>query len=507
MSLLALHDIEVRFGGVVALRDFSLAIQPGNIHGLIGPNGAGKTTAINVMTGLVRPVAGHMEFEGAPFAPRARDLVGRRVSRSFQTPSIFGDLSALENVMVGGYSLGRSGFVRGSVRTPGAIAEERALTERAKSLLDRAGFAGDLYLPARAQSFASQRKMEIARVLMSDPKLLFLDEPTAGLSQGEVTQFAAFLRSLCSDHSMTILLVEHNVPFVFGLCDDVTAMSGGRAIKSGTPEDVRRDEAVVESYLGPRHGAAVDAESRRARTHVGGAVVLDLHDVISGYGATTILRDVNLQVGAGEAVALFGRNGAGKSTLLNTILGSPRAKSGTIRWNGTPIERMSTDRIVREGIGLVPQDRAVIVGQSVEDNLDLATFGLRLSSAERAARRDELLARFPRLAERRTQLGGSLSGGERQMLAIAKVLMRKPQLLMLDEPSIGLAPQIVEELAEIVAQLRDEGLPIVIAEQNVTWVIPIADRAYLIDTGKIVAEGPPSELAADDMLVEHYLGV
>jgi ABC-type branched-subunit amino acid transport system ATPase component len=234
--------------------------------------------------------------------------------------------------------------------------------------------------------------------------------------------------------------------------------------------------------------------------------ILDVRDLTSGYGGTTIIRDASLHVGTGEIVALLGRNGAGKTTLLNTILGDPRPRGGDVIWEGRSIRGLSTDRVVAAGIGLVPQQYAIIARQSVDDNLRLATFGIRLSRAEYAARIDEMMARFPRLAQRRTSLGGSLSGGERQMLAIAKVLMRRPKLLLLDEPSIGLAPTIVDELASIVARLRDEGLPVMIAEQNVTWVAPLARRAYLIDGGRIIEEGPPSVLAESEALAERYLG-
>ncbi len=501
--------IDVAFGGVHALRDFALTVEPREVHGLIGPNGAGKTTAINVMTGLVRPSAGTLELDGTPFVPRARGLVARGVARTFQTPAIFPDLSALDNVLVGGYSAGRSGLFGGSVRSPATIAEERALAERARTWLARVGFEDDPAVPARSLAFGAHRKIEVARALMTQPRFLLLDEPTAGLAAAEVARFAALLRMLRDEHGVTILLVEHNVPFVFGLCDRVTAMHEGARIADGTPEAVRRNPAVVESYLGEAHEAQVHVLERPIDPGAGArdaAAMLDVRDVVSGYGATTIIRGATLHVAHGEAVALFGRNGAGKSTLLNTIAGWPRARSGTITWHGADITRHAPERIVASGIGLVPQERSVIARQSVDDNLLLATFGLRLSKAEIRARIDDAMTRFPRLAERRTQLAGSLSGGERQMLAIAKVLMRKPSLLMLDEPSIGLAPSIVDEVQAIVGALRSEGLPVLIAEQNVTWVVPIADRAYLIDTGAIVEEGAPATLADAGALAERYLG-
>ena len=513
---MSLRDVDVAFGGVQALQNFSLSIEQGEIHGLIGPNGAGKTTAINALSGLVARQAGTIELESLPIEPRPRELVTHGIGRTFQTPAVFADLSAVENVLVGAYTQGKTGLMRAAVSTRSAIVEENGLTERAVTLLRSVGYDDDPHAPASGLAFGAHRQIEVARTLMSDPRILLLDEPTAGLASSEVSRLATLLKELRDTRGVTILLVEHNVPFVFGLCDTVTAMHEGARIAAGTPAEIRANEAVVASYLGPHHGekllppqeavAALKEELTPIVTPAAQLRVLDVRDITSGYGGTTIIRGVSLHVEAGEVVALFGRNGAGKSTLLNTILGDPRARHGEITWEGRSMRGRSPDRVVAAGIGLVPQDRAVIVRQSVDDNLRLATFGLRLSKGAFQQRVDEMMTRFPRLATRRTSLGGSLSGGERQMLAIAKVLMRAPRLLMLDEPSIGLAPTIVDELQAIVDALRADGLPIVVAEQNVTWIAPIASRAYLLEQGRIVEEGAPSALAESEALAERYLG-
>jgi branched-chain amino acid transport system ATP-binding protein len=496
--------VDVTFGGVQALRGFSLALEAGEIHGLIGPNGAGKTTAINAISGTAPRAAGTIELDGNPIAPSPKKLVSFGIGRTFQTPAIFFDLNAVGNVLVGAYARGTSGIWRGSLATSSVLHEEQFLTARAVELLRSVGYEGDPETPSRLLSFGALRQIEIARMLMSEPRIILLDEPTAGLASHEVARFVAVMRELRRRRGVTILLVEHNVPFVFSLCDTVTAMYEGARIATGTPAEIRAHEDVVQSYLGHQHGTGEAMVSSKAEQS--GGRVLELRDVTSGYGATTILRNVNLHVGSGEIVALLGRNGAGKTTLLNTIMGDPRARGGEILWEGRSLRGLAPDRVVAAGIGLVPQDRAVIVHQSVDDNLELATFGLRLSRREFGARRDEMLARFPRLLTRRKSLGGSLSGGERQMLAIAKVLMRRPRLLLLDEPSIGLAPAIVQELQGIIASLRDDGLPIVVAEQNVSWISPLSARAYLLEGGRIVDEGPPERLARAGALTEAYLG-
>jgi len=500
-----MRDVSVAFGGVHALRGFSILIQPGEIHGLIGPNGAGKTTAINTLCGVVERQGGDIEIDGRTIDPRPRRLVEFGIGRTFQKPAIFHDLSAIENVLVGAHAHSRTGVIRGAFGTNLALTEERNLSAQATRLLRAVGYEHDPNQSAKRLAFGALRQIEVARTLMSEPRILLLDEPTAGLTGAEIARLAAMLRTVRDERGVTILLVEHNVPFVFGLCNAVTAMHEGARIASGTPVEIRVNEAVVESYLGPNHGEPLKSAPIEPQT---GEVtrILEVRNLTSGYGSTTIIRDASLHVGTGEIVALLGRNGAGKTTLLNSILGDPRPRGGDVVWEGKSIRGLSMDRIVAAGIGLVPQQRAIIARQSVDDNLRLATFGIRLSKAEYAGRVDEMMTRFPRLAQRRASLGGSLSGGERQMLAIAKVLMRRPKLLLLDEPSIGLAPTIVDELASIVAKLRDEGLPVMIAEQNVTWVAPIARRAYLIDGGRIIEEGSPSVLAESEALAERYLG-
>ena len=216
---------------------------------------------------------------------------------------------------------------------------------------------------------------------------------------------------------------------------------------------------------------------------------------------------IDLEVRAGETVALFGPNGAGKTTLLNTIVGERRASGGTVTFQGNRIDGLSMQAVIRRGIGIVPQGRAVMERQSVEDNLVISTTGLHLSRGERRARIEQIFTQFPSLAKRRHSHGASLSGGERQMLAIAKALIRRPALLLLDEPSIGLAPTIVDEMQRIVAELSAQGLTVVIGEQSVDWVLPIAHRAYAIAAGRIVAEGLPAALSDADALAERYLGM
>lgn len=514
MTALQLSDVDVKFGGLKALGGFNLVVRTGEIHGLIGPNGAGKSTAINVSCGLVVPAAGEVRVAGERLPMRRSELAARGLARTFQAPAVFQDLSPLQNVMVGHHFAGRATMFGVTFALPWALREDQQLREEAINALRRVGFQAPLDARTSSLSYGAHRKIEIARALLARPRLLLLDEPTAGLTPGEIGEFSKLLRELrAEDPQLAILLVEHNVPFVFGLCDRVTAMAEGRTIGTGLPAHVRELTAVREAYLGTAGGATTGAVSdpRVDERQQSSAVkptepILEISGLSAGYTSALVLRDISLNVAKGELVALIGRNGAGKTTLLGAIAGAPRPKSGMITHQGFPIQTLATEQRIRLGLGLVPQNGGVLSAQTVQENLDLAAFAGLLRRRALAERREEIYSRFRILAERRNQLAGTLSGGERQMLAIAKVLMRRPQLLMLDEPSIGLAPVIVDRLAEIVRSLRQQGLTILVAEQNLRWLAPMADRAYLLETGRIASQLTSDQLADDDILANVYLG-
>jgi branched-chain amino acid transport system ATP-binding protein len=231
--------------------------------------------------------------------------------------------------------------------------------------------------------------------------------------------------------------------------------------------------------------------------------LLELKDIRVAYGRAQVLHGISLTMAPGTIVAVIGANGAGKTTLLNAVMGVIPS-SGTALYDGKPIPP-SVEARVAAGLCLVPERRELFTTMSVKDNIDLGGF-LR-SAAERADTREEVYGRFPRLAERRKQLAGTLSGGERQMLALARALMSRPRLLLLDEPSLGLAPKIVIDILEIVSELRKTGVSILLVEQNARAALEIADHGYLVELGEVRRSGPAAELSHDPALMESYLGL
>jgi branched-chain amino acid transport system ATP-binding protein len=257
-TVLRVAGISKRFGGLQALSDVGLHITRGQVYGLIGPNGAGKTTFFNVITGLYTPDSGSFELAGKPYQPTAVHEVAKAgIARTFQNIRLFPEMTALENVMVGRHIRTGSGLLGAIFRTKSFVAEEAAITKRAQELLDYVGIGRFAEYRSRTLSYGDQRRLEIARALATDPQLIALDEPAAGMNSTEKVVLRELIDRIRND-GRTILLIEHDVKLVMGLCDRVTVLDYGKQIAEGTPYEVQRNEKVIEAYLGHSHKATAD---------------------------------------------------------------------------------------------------------------------------------------------------------------------------------------------------------------------------------------------------------
>jgi branched-chain amino acid transport system ATP-binding protein len=235
-------------------------------------------------------------------------------------------------------------------------------------------------------------------------------------------------------------------------------------------------------------------------------LLLNVRDLHAGYGRAEVLHGLTITARAGKVITVIGPNGAGKSTLLNALMAALPSR-GVVEYDGEPVDLLSLEERVMLGMALVPETRALFATMSVEDNLLLGAYRqFRLGAKESGSSLGDVFALFPRLQERRDQLAGTLSGGERQMLAVGRALMGKPRLLMLDEPSLGLAPLVVRDIFATISALRETGVTILLVEQNARAALEVADYGYVLEMGEIALEGPASELARDPRVIETYLG-
>ena len=486
-ALLECRAVDKRFGGLRAVADATLAVMSPRLQALIGPNGAGKTTLFNVISGLYPPDSGQILLRGERVDGLSADrLCARGIARSFQITNLFQGLTVLENLRlaVQARDAGRFHLWRRAEDLERVNGETRAL-------IDFLGLSGLEAARVDQLSYGGQRLMEIGVALAGRPALLLLDEPLAGLAAGERERVVGLLERLAAQ--MAVLLVEHDIDRVFAFADRITVMNEGAVLVDGGPDEVRRHPEVQRVYLGGERKAFI--ESVRRPETAPGEVVLGLSGVNTFYGKSHILHDVALEVREGEAVALLGRNGAGKSSTIKSIMGLVPPRSGRVHYQGQEIQGKAPEEVARLGIGLVPQGRRLFPSLTVDENLAMG--GLRRQSGPGVHwDRERIFAYFPRVRERLTSKADVLSGGERQMVAIARALAGNVKLLLLDEPFEGLAPAVTEEIFKTLDQLRRE-VPILIIEHDLDLVLALADRAYVLDRGRITHEGPAEPLLTD----------
>jgi branched-chain amino acid transport system ATP-binding protein len=480
MSLLEVAGLTKRFGGLVAVDDLDFRVDGGEILGLIGPNGSGKSTTLSVVMGLYAPTSGSIRFDGAELAGMPAHRIARRgVAIVFQHSRALHRQTVLDHI--------RLALLPDSLWQ---LLHDPGVARRAEAIADRLGLAAVADRLPDTLPFADLRRLELAKAIAREPRLILVDEPFAGLTPLEMRDFSALIRTL-RDEGCAVVLVDHNVKGVSALVDRVIAMHAGRKIAEGSPEHVVADTRVRTVYI----GGAIEHDGTSATTAAAGKPLLEVAELSVHYGKAQALDRADIQVAEGECVAVVGLNGAGKTTLFNAISGFvPYA--GTVRFDGQPLAGRDPGAVARNGIVQCPETRELFGAMSVRENLELA--GQRLSRADFTAIESRLYGLFPVLQERRRQLARTLSGGEQQMLTIARGLMTRPRLLILDEPTLGLAPIVLKQISAAIDVLRQQtGLTILLGEQNVNFALRHAERIYLLEHGRIAWQGPPARFVEE----------
>ena len=396
-------------------------------------------------------------------------MAQKGIARTFQLCHVFPALTVRENVRMAAQA--REGrrwqfLGGGGVLSRSATAADEAM---ARMRLTRMADA-----TAAMLSHGDQRLLEIAMAIAQKPRLLMLDEPTQGLSIEETGRAVQMLKDMLAAGDLSVLLVEHDMEVVFKLADNITVLHRGRVIADGVARRRARQRGGAQRL------------SRRS------AVMLRVEDLHTYYGQGHVLQGVNLEVPAGRIAAVLGRNGVGKTTTLRSIVGLTPPRRGHVLLAGQDVAGWPPHRIVRVGLGYVPEGRMIFPDLTVVENIQVAQrVPARLWTMER------LFGLFPALAERRRSKGSQLSGGEQQMLAVARALVTDPRVILLDEPSQGLAPLVVEELTRLIMRLRDEGVSLLLVEQNLNLAEAVADVVYVMVKGQMVYHAPLERFRAE----------
>ncbi len=497
-ALLRVEGVTKAFDDFVAVSGVDLTLEEGGITAVIGPNGAGKTTLINLLAGKLRPDAGSIVFAGQDVTrlpPSARVRAG--MARTFQVTNVFPRLTVEENVSVP--VLARAGEALQPWRRLDAMEDVRP---RVHKLLDTVGLGRRAMEHAAVLSHGDRRLLEIALALASEPRMLLLDEPTAGMGSGERDRVLEQIRALAARGSPTILLVEHDMEVVFGLASRVVVLHQGKVVADGSPQQIRDDVRVREIYLGDA-AVAPPVASVAARS---GAPLLEVSRLDAGYGLAHVLHEVSFTIARGEIVALLGRNGVGKTTTLRSVAGlNTPWRGSSVRLAGSAIEAATPERIAALGVSYVPDDRRIFADLTAAENLRVATLALKREKARWTRERIEAI--FPPLAQLWQRKGRHLSGGEQKMLAIARALATEPSLLLLDEPSEGLSPLIVRILSDALAKIREEGVTVLLADQNLMFARVVADRALVMERGRLVHAASRAELVGSGEGLQRFLAV
>lgn len=470
------------------MRDVSLSLFPGQVHGLVGENGAGKSTLIKVLAGLVRPDAGSIELEGRPVSfSGPLDAESAGIAVVHQEPTDFPDLDVVDNLM-----LGHEPTLLG-----GAFIDRRRCLTEARQRLEAAGANVPFNVPVGRLSLAQRQLVAITRALAADCRLLILDEPTASLSPAEAGRLHTAVRSL-SERGVAVLFVSHRLDEVLDLCGPVTVLKDGQHVVSLPASELDHDALV-------RHMVGRDlADSPSGRRNATGAPLLS----VKGLTRRPSVTDVSFEVRSGEVVGLGGLVGAGRTEVARILAGIDRPDSGTVWLNGKALAFGDPRASIRDGLALVPEDRqheGLVLFNSVEQNLNDSLrarrplAGLLHRRQERASAQERLNVQGIKASGPDAQVA-SLSGGNQQKVVFGKWLALKPRVMILDEPTRGVDVGAKEEIYRLLHQFTDEGMAVLLISSDLPELLRLSDRILVMRNGGVTGELAREEFSEEAVI-------
>jgi rhamnose transport system ATP-binding protein len=473
--MLALREASKSYGAVLAVREASIALRPGEVRALVGENGAGKSTIVRLLAGVTRPDSGSVLVDDEPVELHGpADARDAGVAVIYQEPTLFPDLSVAENVMMGRQPL-----------TSGRRIDRRVLHDRVQELLDRLGVSLDAGRPVRGLSIADQQIVEIAKALSFDARVLIMDEPTAALSGLEVERLFGVVRAL-RDRGAGVLFISHRLDEVLAIATTVTVLRDGEVTHDGDTAELTADELVRKMV-----GRELKQLFPKVEAEIGGPVL-----EVSRLTREGVFADVSFEVRRGEIVALAGLVGAGRSEVARAVFGIDRRDAGRVTVDGVEVRNGSPSAAMAAGIGLVPEDRrqqGLVMDLSVERNVALTRLhaigrmGVIGAGAERELAGD-WAERLKIKLHRFSDPVGFLSGGNQQKVVLGKWLATSPKLLIIDEPTRGIDVGTKAEVHRLMSELAGHGLAVLMISSELPEVLGMADRVLVMREGRLVTE-------------------
>ena len=497
---LRIHGLSVSFGGLKVLQNVSLEVPPGKTVGLIGPNGAGKTTLINVLSGFVSPSKCELlQFGDSNLLKQpAHTRIIKGLGRTFQHAELFDDLTIREMLTVAAEQ--RKHFL--STKPTNKL----STSEIVDRVLDGLNLREVENAHPEELPFGVKKVADIARTLAVGAMFVALDEPFSGLDSGEIAELRAILAGMKAA-GVSILIIDHAVQEIMAIADEVVVLNFGTVLAHGSPSEISSNAEVQEAYFGSTFKARTELTSAPVGD-ISRKPLMELCSVGHHYSGVVALDNVSILLEAGSFTAILGPNGAGKSTLAQILGGLMSSTTGDLFYGGSPRKVDVARGAVSDGICLVPEGRRLFGQLTIKENLVAAGYGIGLNKKAMRERINEVSKILPPAlsSDMDSRFCMSLSGGERQILALCRALISRPQLIILDEPSMGLAPVMVDRVYKVLSELNAKGTAVVVIEQIATHATEHAEKLYILSRGKVAYCGPARGQSAVDAIQLSYLG-